>query len=137
MTTNDNNKNTARRLLETIDRQDWVGAKELFTPATKVKIGGQDLDVPSWVGMGQMFATAFPDGKHEIEATMAEGDRVVLRCMWRGTHQGAFQGIPASGKKVATVAFLETRIADGRVVEYRGLFDAMTMMQQIGAIPSK
>jgi steroid delta-isomerase-like uncharacterized protein len=136
MSTNDN-KTIARRFVETMDRQDWTGVKELLTPATKVKIGGQELDVPSWIGMGQMFGSAFPDGKHEIEDMAAEGDRVFLRLTWNATHRGDFQGIPASGKKVSTVAFQTVRIEGGRIVEYRGLFDAMALMQQLGAIPSK
>jgi steroid delta-isomerase-like uncharacterized protein len=134
--TNQEPKNVARKLLEAIDRQDWKGAKDLCAPNVRVHIGGQAIDFTAWMGMGQMFYAAFPDGKHEIENVVGEGDRVVLRCTWHGTHRGAFQGIPASGKSVALVTFLEEHVVDGRVVEYRGLFDAMGMMQQIGAIPS-
>jgi steroid delta-isomerase-like uncharacterized protein len=135
-TTTENNKTIARRLLENIDRQDWSALQEMCTPTLQVRIGGQQIDFAAWNGMGKMFSAAFPDGKHAVDNVVAEGDRAVVRCTWTGTQRGAFQGIPASGKTVALATFIEVRVIDGRVAEYRGLFDAMGMMQQIGALPA-
>jgi steroid delta-isomerase-like uncharacterized protein len=135
MTTTLDNHTLARRILDAIDRHDWPAVEGMTAPGLRVRIGGQDIDFASWRGMGQMFAAAFPDGKHEVEQIVAEGDRVVARCTWTGTHRGAFQGIPASGRAVALTTFLELRIREGRLVEYRGLFDALGMMQHIGALP--
>src|SRR5438552_13736454 len=61
--------------------------------------------------------SAFPDVEHLIEDVIAEGDKVVVRAMWRGTHQGMFMGIPASGLPVKVTAIHIMRFADGRMVE--------------------
>src|SRR5678815_1542416 len=93
-------KTTVRRLFDAIDGKDWAAAKELTSPTCRVRAGGHDLDREAWLGMGQMFAAAFPDGRHEVVGMIAEGDQVAVRAVWQGTHQGAFQGIPATGRAV-------------------------------------
>src|SRR6266566_4202929 len=47
-----------------------------------------------------MFLTAFPDYHVTFEDMIAEGDKVVCRLTWHGTHQGKFMGIPPTGKHV-------------------------------------
>jgi steroid delta-isomerase-like uncharacterized protein len=129
-------KSLARVMFETIDRQDWPAARELTSPSLRVSIGGQVLDRDGWIGMGQMFAAAFPDGKHQITDMIAEGDRVVVSGVWRGTHKGDFQGIPASGRSVEVNMIMVDRFAGGRIVEHGGLFDTLALLQQIGAFPA-
>ena len=36
---------------------------------------------------------AFPDMQVTVADAVAEGDRVAVRAVWRGTHQGPFQGL--------------------------------------------
>jgi hypothetical protein len=38
-------------------------------------------------------------------------------------------------KQISISAILIERIKDGKVVEYRGLFDGMSMMQHLSAVP--
>ena len=70
-----------------------------------------------------------------VEDMIAEGDKVVDRVIVRGTHEGELMGIPATGKQVEVVEMHISRIADGKIVERWGQWDAMGMMQQIGAVP--
>jgi steroid delta-isomerase-like uncharacterized protein len=84
-----------------------------------------------------MFRAAFPDLRMEADDMVAEGDRVVARLTARGTHQGDFMGMPPSGKAVEVAVYDMLRFQDGKVAEHWGLFDAMTMMQQLGAIPEQ
>jgi SnoaL-like polyketide cyclase len=44
---------------------------------------------------------AFPDGQWIDEEQGAEGDKVVTRFTFYGTHQGTFMGIPPTGRRVA------------------------------------
>jgi predicted ester cyclase len=61
-------------------------------------------------------------------------DRVAYRLTIHGTHQGAFQGIPPTGKHV-TVSFTAiVRIEDGRLVEEWGGLDLFDLRQQIEAV---
>jgi hypothetical protein len=44
---------------------------------------------------------AFPDGQWINEEQIAEGEKVVTRFTFYGTHQGTFMGIPPTGRRVA------------------------------------
>jgi len=54
----------------------------------------------------------------------------------RGTHQGEFQGIPATGKAVEVWLMVTSRIADNKIVEEWQLVDTLSMLQQLGVIPA-
>ena len=69
---------------------------------------------------------AFPDMQITVEDMITEGDRVAARVSMRGTHQGEFQGIAATGKRVQVRAMDMFRIADGKVVEHWGHGDDPT-----------
>jgi len=83
-----------------------------------------------------MFRSAFPDFKATIDDMIAEGDKVVARQTWSGTHKGEFMGIPPTGKSVSFGVIDIIRIAGGKFVEHWGQMDSMGMMQQLGAIPT-
>ena len=90
-------------------------------------------------GFKQFYATyrtAFPDTHLAIEDQIAEGDKVTTRWTGTGTHQGPLMGIPPSGKHVTVTGITITRFADGKAVEAWFNFDALGMLQQIGAIPT-
>lgn len=82
------------------------------------------------------FYVAFPDLQATAEDVIAEGDRVVTRLTWNGTHKGDLMGVPPSGRAVNFSMIQIQRIANGKIVEGWVTFDALTMMQQIGAIPT-
>ncbi len=82
-----------------------------------------------------MMRSAFPDLHLTIEDMIAEGDKVVMRSTWSGTHEGEFMGIPATGRQVTVSAIDITRVADGRLVEHWEQFDALGLMQQLGVVP--
>ncbi|MET0166376.1 MAG: ester cyclase, partial [Vicinamibacterales bacterium] len=69
----------------------------------------------AWKERLRMFAAAFSEIHVTAEDQVAEGDRVVTRTIFRATHTGLFQGIPASGKRVALDEIQITRIRDGRL----------------------
>jgi steroid delta-isomerase-like uncharacterized protein len=83
-----------------------------------------------------MFRGAFPDLNATIDEVIAEGDKVVARSTWSGTHQGEFMGIPATGKRVSFGVIDIMRFADGVVVEHWGQMDSLGMMQQLGVVPA-
>ena len=83
-----------------------------------------------------MIRSAFPDWHSTVDEMLVDGDRVAERWTGRGTHQGEFQGIPPTGNQVAVPGIVFYRIADGKIAEFRGQFDRMSLMQQLGVIPS-
>jgi predicted ester cyclase len=48
---------------------------------------------------------------------IAKGDKVVQRLISRGTHQGEFMGIPATGVQVILSVIEIFRLADGKIAE--------------------
>ena len=78
--------------------------------------------------------TAFPDWHSTVEEILVDGDRVAERWTGRGTHRGAFQGIPPTGKRVAVPGVVFYRLVDGQIAEFRGWFDRMSLWQQLGVI---
>lgn len=85
--------------------------------------------------MARMRA-AFPDLELTIEEQVAEGDTVACYFTWRGTHQGAFLGIPPTGKRVAVRCMAFDRFVAGQCKATRMLMDTMSLMQQLGVVPS-
>ena len=81
--------------------------------------------------------TAFPDSHHAVEDLIGEGDRVVTRFTWRGTHRGAFLGVPATGRRVAVGGIWIHRLEGGRILEGRdwGQVDWLGLLRQLGALP--
>ena len=94
---------------------------------------------PSKEGVKQFFRTykaAFPDLRMEAQDILVSGDKVVARVRGTGTHQREFMGMPATGKSVDVQLIDIIRFGDdGLAREHWGVFDALAMMQQLGAIP--
>ena len=67
---------------------------------------------------------------------IAEGDKVVCRLTWHGTHQGKFMGIPPTGKHETFTSIDIVRLADGKFVEHWNVVDHLGMLQQLGVIPA-
>jgi steroid delta-isomerase-like uncharacterized protein len=83
-----------------------------------------------------MYRSAFPDLHLDVDELIAEGNTVVSRWTGRGTHEGEFMGIPPTGKQVSVTGVVISRFAGGKAVEDWELIDALTMLQQLGAIPA-
>ena len=81
-----------------------------------------------------MFRNAFPDLAITEEDLIAEDDKVVMRQVTTGTHQGDFMGIAATGKKVEMHDIHIVRLADDKIVEHWGVEDNLGMMQQLGVV---
>jgi len=80
--------------------------------------------------------TAFPDGRWMVEDQVAEGDKVVTRWSFTGIHRGNLMGIAPTGKQVTTSGVMIDRIVGGKIAEEWEEYDALGMMQQLGAVPS-
>jgi steroid delta-isomerase-like uncharacterized protein len=84
----------------------------------------------------EMFRAAFPDLRMHAEDLLTDGDKVVARVRFTGTHEGEFMGMPATGKSIGVEAIDIVRFGDdGLARDHWGVMDAMGMMQQLGAGP--
>src|SRR5579859_2852446 len=81
------------------------------------------------------LTTAFPDLKYTVEDLIAEGEKVVGRVTVRGTMQGDFLGMKATGKSATWTEIHIGRYAGGKVVEHWASMDQLGMLQQLGLAP--
>ena len=135
MTTEGNKALVLRFVEEFWSKGNLAAADELMTPDVIIhqpEVGG----VAGLKAFNTMFRAAFPDWYSTPEELIAEGDKVAERWTGRGTHRGEFQGIPPTGKQVAVPGVVFYRIRDGKIVEFRGSFDMLSMLQQLGVVPA-
>ena len=131
------NKMIARRFYDLFNTGNLDGLAEIVT-ADVMDHNPAPGQAAGFAGLKQvlgMFRAGFPDLQVTVEDVLAEGDKCLLRLRARGTHNGAFLGIPPTGKPVDFPAMDLYRLADGKIVEAWHLEDLLTMMMQVGAIP--
>jgi steroid delta-isomerase-like uncharacterized protein len=88
-------------------------------------------------GVRQQFEAvraAFPDFHAVIHDQIAEGDKVVTRKVFHGTHRGELMGIPPTGREVQIEVIDIVRVEGGQIVEHWNVVDRLGLLQQLGAL---
>ena len=133
------NKAVMQRFTEFINTASEKLATELVSPNAIFHVPGRPEPMrgpDGYLAIIGMMRSGFPDIQWTLEDTVAEADKVAARFTMRGTHQGAFFGVPPTGKKIEVQAMNFYRFSSGQIVEEYGQPDLLGLMQQIGAIPS-
>ncbi|MDO8614488.1 MAG: ester cyclase [Dehalococcoidia bacterium] len=127
----------ARDLLEAWNRRDWGRYREMLHPEFSYTGGdGQRREGPEvGLAVAQGFASAFPDGRIDVQRIHTSGVTAIAEFIGRGTHEGEFMGIAPTGREVEipVVDVLETR--EGLIRAEREYMDMLYLMQQMGAAP--
>lgn len=132
------NKALVKRFYEAVDAGDVSVVQELFAPEW-VNV---DPALPPLSGLEGaamligMFTASFPDFTSRLDIMVAEDGRVAVHAVHTGTHQGDFMGMPPTGKHFTVTANGIYTCRDGKIVENRVVFDALGLLQQLGAIPA-
>jgi steroid delta-isomerase-like uncharacterized protein len=128
------NKSLVRRYYDAMwNRWDLSLVDELlsedlsFRGSLGVAVQGRD-EFADYVGT---VRRAFPDFHNRIEELIAEGDRVMARLTYSGTHQGELFGILPTGKRVTYAGVAVFRIKAGRITEGWVLGDVHGLMHQL------
>jgi steroid delta-isomerase-like uncharacterized protein len=61
-----------------------------------------------------------------------QGDKIVKHWNFKGTHNGDFFGIPATGKIVDIDGVTLVQLKDGKIAQERDFLDNLELMQQLG-----
>lgn len=101
----------------------------------QVPFPGQGPGIEGLKDVLRGMRAAFPDMHWSVAEQIAEGDKVLTRFEWTGTHHGAFLGVPATGRPVKVWGMVIDRLVDGRIKETRIIMDALGMMMQLGVFP--
>lgn len=135
------NKALMRRFYEEVMNQKNVAVIDEFFAPNFVNHSASQLgltvgDLPHVTQFLNVVMQAFPDLHYTVEDLVAEGDKIVARLTLSGTQQGAFMGIPPTGKH-ATISDIEIfRMTGGKAAECWVQVDFLGLLQQLGAIPA-
>ena len=97
---------------------------------------GQGPGPQGYAGFFGDLRQAFPDMKVEVEHLVADDENVSFAYRLTGTHQGEFQGVPASGRHIEARGMQIARFQDGKMVERWGSSDELGILKQCGADPT-
>jgi predicted ester cyclase len=118
---------------------DLVGSPEIIHPSG----GGVGQNTPALVRKWVVeLRAAFPDIRVVVEDFIAEGDKLVNRVTYRGTHRGAWDipvwgPVAPTGKRIEWLAIAINRFADGKSVEAWDILDESSIWQQLGLVPTQ
>ena len=137
--TAEENKALARRFFEEVfNRWELAAVDDLLAryyvqhdAVRPVPLGREDLKQTY-----PLFRVALPDLRFTVEDLVGEGDRVVARYTFVGTHRGAFQGVAPTGRRITGRGIAIFRLADGRIAEVWAQWDRLGLLQQVGAVPA-
>lgn len=129
------NKEIIRRYQEAYNSGDLDVLDELLAPDWKSNnfpTAVMEQTIENAKAVQGMLLEVFPDLQITTETLIAEGDHVVQRWTWRGTHKGDFPEAPASGNVIEQGGVSVFRIADGKIVEHWGCQDSLDAIAQMG-----
>ncbi len=131
------NKKLVAELYVAMDAGDAAKVRGLYSGDAKFTMSGVPgpMDFNTFMQAASPFFTAFSQARHVIKTQLAEGDRVSTYLEWHAVQTGPFNGIPASNKPVKVEAIVHHRVSNGKITEHVAMVDAITLMQQIGAMP--
>ncbi len=131
----DSNKSIARKFIELSMAGDEMGLENLLdSRAVFHHAGMPDLNWQRYRQMDQENRKGFPDYRWTIDELIGEGDYIVARTTWRGTHRGQWQNISPSNKQVIMPMVLVYRLTNGKISEMWAEYDMLNLMVQIGAV---
>ena len=129
------NKEIVNRMWEAWSKGDFETFKELLAPDYVYFVPSRSttpMSLEETIELVKMLHNAFPDITFSIEELIAVEDIVISRFIVRGTHEGEFQGIPATGNKTEVSGIMITRIENGKIVEDKKELDMLGQMMQLG-----
>ena len=113
------NKAIAVREWEAWKKGDFVAFKQeigpgyvWYSPSGSTK----PRTLEDMIAAGKMIHGGFPDATFSIEEILVDGNKVVVRYIMRGTHQGEIKGITATGNRVEVSGIMIHRIENGKIV---------------------
>ena len=137
------NKATIWQIFKAIEQKGFTAQREFF--ADLVINHGVPVNSDGVRDILQDILTTFPDVKIAPLNILAEGDWVVARCLFSGTHkgigrspfvhEGLLTGLPPTGKSFKTQHIHMFRMEDGLIAEHWSARNDVGMARQLGLLP--
>jgi steroid delta-isomerase-like uncharacterized protein len=134
----EDNSAIVRRFIEETINQGQIDSAAQFVwedVVEQVPFPGQGPDLEGLKATLRGMRSAFPDLYFSVEEQIADGDKVLTRFEWTGTHRGEFIGIPATGRSVKVWGMVIDRLEESRIKDTRIIMDMLGLMMQLGVFP--
>ena len=76
--------------------------------------------------------SSLTDPHLEVHDVLVGDDVAMWEWTLSGTHEGEWQGIPATGRTISFTGMSKTVMADGKVQENHAYFDSRDLLDQLG-----
>ena len=128
------NKALVLQFYKSFDTRSLPSGLKLLSPDLVAHMAGIDypLTKAAFTALGTEVYNAFPDGRHTFSQVVAHRDIVTTWGHFTGTHLNAFQGLPATGKRVKFAVMHIDRVSHSKIVEHWGQGDSLSLVQQLG-----
>ncbi|MDN5862041.1 MAG: ester cyclase [Salinisphaera sp.] len=134
----ESNSNIVRRFIEEVLNQGDIDAAGEFFWDDMVELAPFPGQGPGLEGLKEVLRglrAAFPDMHWTVREQIADGDRVLSRFDWTGTHRGTFLGVPATDRTVMVWGMVIDRFEGEKIKDTRIIMDTMGLMMQLGVVP--
>jgi steroid delta-isomerase-like uncharacterized protein len=140
--TTETNRRVAEQFHEAFNRGDLDAAANCF--AEDCRNHGR---LVGRAGVRKVLAeikTNFPDARLTTLHAVTEGEWVVVRCTYSGTHRGTslfpvdggmLVGVPPTGRSLEVQHIHMYRMLDGKIAEHFANRDDIGMIRQLGLLP--
>lgn len=114
---------------------DLTALDEYWDPAAAVDVSGfDDGSLQAIRDDVARYRGAFTDVRTSILDLLGQGDQVVLHWETTGHHVGPYGSVAATGRDITMTGVDIFRLADGRIVECRSLWDGLSVYEQMGVL---
>jgi predicted ester cyclase len=134
------NKSVSLKFFETYaGKHDVEGCAPLFSESAMIysTVAPGPMDFLAYKQVGYAFLAGVPDINATVIEQLEDGNKVINRVIWGGTHTGALNGIPPTGRSFRSESIVIDAVVNGKIVERREVSDMLGMMQQLGVIPTQ
>ena len=106
---------------------------EYFTEDVTVVLPGDDIvGIEGLKNYYGNYLTGFSDAEFTFVDLFGQGDKLVKHWNFKGTHDGNFAGIPATGKKLNLYGTTLILMENGKIKQEQDFFDNLDFLTQLG-----
>jgi hypothetical protein len=127
------------RFVSTVfERREFDKLGEFFSEDIVLTSDSERIDgIDGYVEMMEGTIDAFSDLDVEILDSFVDGDSLIVRSRYSGTHTGEFEGVPATDTSVSWESMSVSRVADGKFVEINTIQDRANLLTQLGVLDER
>ena len=105
--------------------------KDVVAVATS---GGDVVGLENFRNYYNNYLTGFSDAEFTIVDIFGQGDKMVKHWNFKGTHDGDFFGVPATGKPVDVSGTTLIKMRDGKIAAEQDYMDYLSFYTQLGLL---